>query len=125
VAQQEVGHIGKTAGQVVVEGLYVPYQVVPAVPVAEKAVLTFIQGGAAVAQVVVARHGEAVVGQEPGEGVVTTHILRDAVDQLDRGPGRTILRKPPEPVDLVDAVAGEKVKFLPQGHSDHAPFMLK
>ena len=125
VAQQEVGQAGETAVHPVVEALHVPDQVVPAVPGAEIAVLGPVPGGAAVAQVVVARHGEAVVGEEPGKGVIPAHILGNAVDQLDQGPGGPVLGEPPEAVDLVDAVAGGEGKFLPQGHSGHAPFMVE
>ena len=50
----------------------------------------YSEGAAAVrpvAQVVVARHGEAVPGQEAGKAVIALHMLRDAVDQLHHPPG--------------------------------------
>ena len=75
VSQQEVGDTGEAAGQVVMEGLYVPYQIIPPVLIAEKAVFALVQSGTAVTQMVVAGHSKAVIGEETGKGVVPADIF--------------------------------------------------
>ena len=113
MAQQKGGHPGESDGQIVVKGLHVSDQEVPPSDVAEKAIFALIPGGAPVAQVVVAGHGEAPVGQKPGEGIIPAYVFRDAVDQLDRGPWSPPFRAPPDAVYLVNAVAGGKEKIPP------------
>ena len=103
MAQQEVGDAVKHFPHPHPQGPNILGQVLPAVPLAQKSVLLRATSGAAVAQVVVSAHGEAVAGEEAGEVVIAPHVLRDAVDQLHHPPGGA-LREPSG--DLDGVVAG-------------------
>ena len=76
-------------------------------------------------QMVVPHYRIAVLCEETGKGVVAADMLGNAVDQLDhrlRGAG---FGQPLHRVDLVEAVAGGKSKFLQNSHGKYAPSMLK
>ena len=120
--------IGRQALQAVEDqlpqGADVLHHVLPAVPVGEPAELQGVPRRAAVAQVVVAHDGEAVLRQEAGEGVIPADVFRDAVDQLHHPPGRP-LRPPPGGGNCVDPIAGGKGKFLFDHHGNPAPFVIE
>ena len=75
VPHQEMGQAGELGSGPFPKGADIPDQQVPALPLREKAVLLPVTGGAAMAQMVVSHHGEAVVGQIDGEGVVPADML--------------------------------------------------
>ena len=124
MAQQEAGQTGVLRPNPLPQGADVLHHVLPAVPVGEPAELRGVPRRAAVAQVVVAHDGEAVLRQEAGEGVIPADVFRDAVDQLHHPPGRP-LRPPPGGGNCVDPIAGGKGKFLFDHHGNPAPFVIE
>ena len=118
MAQDVVGEIGEFFSHLDAEGAYVGDQMEPIFKVA---VFLRAGGGLTVAQVVVAADGKALLGQEPGKGLIALDILTDAVDQLYHAPGRPF-GKPKDGVDLVRAVGGGKEELL-GFHREHT-FLL-
>ena len=110
VAHQHKLGAGEGLLDAAVEGIGVVHHRVPGVTLAE------IDGGVplayavAVAQVVMAHHGEAMVAQEAGKMVVAGDMLADTVENLHHGP-HVPLRAPLHSVEPGFAVGGEKGEF--------------
>lgn len=120
MAQQEVGKIRKLFFDLALEGADVIDQVPPRLKIA---VFLRAPGGEAVAQMVVARHGEAMGGKKSGKGIVAQGILTDPVDQLHH-PFGLPNRKPEDRVDLMNPVAGGIGKFFSLSHGKFLPDMV-
>lgn len=120
MAQQEIGKVRELFFGLELEGADVMDQVPPRLKIA---VFLRAPGREAVAQMVVARHGEAAVCEEPGKGIVAQGILTDPVDQLHH-PSGLPNRKPEDRVDLMNPVAGGIGKFFSLSHGKFLPDMV-
>ena len=119
MSQQEIGQVGEvTVGQLP-ELLHVLYHPVPAALGTEVQPGRTVRDRQAVAQMVVAHHGKAPLRQIPGEVLVPQHIFRNAVGDLQDGPGRA-LRQPLHGVNGSFAVGRRKGKFT----FHHGNFLL-
>ena len=124
MARNKIGNAGKTRTLQFPQGPDIQGQMIPSVPLAQKAEFPGPGNGAAMAQVVVAADGEAMLIEKAGEGVVPAAVFRNTVDQLDHRPGR-FFRRPLRGMDLMDPVAGGK-RELPQGcHSNITSIVLQ
>ena len=99
-------------------GVYLPHPV-PAALGTEVQPWRTVRDRQAVAQMVVAHHGKAPLRQIPGEVLVPQHVFRNAVGDLQDGPGRT-LRQPLHGVNGGFAIGGRKGKFT----FHHGNFLL-
>ena len=84
MAQNEEGEAGPALPGQLPQAPHVPDRQLPAPLGGEEAVLPR-PGGAAVAQVVVPAHREAVAGQKVGGLLIAAHVLRHPVDDLYHG----------------------------------------
>ena len=114
VAHQEIGDLGEFRLCQVSPLVDVVYHPVPAAPGAEVQPGAALRHGLAVAQVIMACHGEAPGGEIFRKGLIAQDVLGHAVGNLQNSPGLA-LRQPLHCVDGSLPVGGEESKFV----SDH------
>ena len=120
--QQKMGDTGKLFFQQAETGADVVHHPLPAAPGTEVQPRPAGGHGAAVAQVVVARHRKAPGGEILREGLIPEDILRHAVGDLQNRPGPA-LRQPLHRVDSGLPVGGGERKFIAH-HGTEPPVHL-
>ena len=118
MAQQEIGHAGVLPRRLGPEGLDVPDHQAPAVLFGKEALAGGVLEALPVAQMVVAHHQKAPLGQIFRKGGIALHVFTDPVGDLQNGPGLAL----PLPADGVDAgpPVGGGVKEFPALHHKKA-----
>ena len=124
VAHDAQGRVGVFLPQPLVQHINIVHHRVPGVALAEIHRRAALGQGLAVAQVVVARHNDALLVQRPGKGVIAGDMLRHAVAHLQHRPHRRVGRLPQHPVKLRMAIAGQELELGHIRHGNPAPFML-
>ena len=118
------GHVGIPQPDALVQHVDVVHHGVPRVALPKVDGGAALRQGAAVAQMVVAHHGDAQLVEIAGEGVIAGDVLRHTVTDLQHGADAAALRLPAHAVELRFPIGGQESESGDIRHGNPAPFVV-